>query len=151
MPDQILTFIQEAIITTRDQIVEAIGDQIGIYTFPDPESTTDRAISILGLGSANEVYPPKDTRVTGLEVVLVTLNGLRLEKRLDGLIQTVTTRLILKQFDPTKNTIDPLLKLIKVLDFASDPVRTVPDPMIGNIEVCETQLVHSFYHTDEDF
>jgi hypothetical protein len=149
MADQILNSIKQAIADTRAQIVEAIGDEIGTYDFP--QGGSDSAIAVLGLGSVAEIYPPKDTRVTGLEVVLVTINGIRIEKRLDGLIQNVTTRLILKQFDPTKNTIAPLLKLLSVLDIDSDPVRTVPDPLIGNIEVTEAQIVHSFYSTDDNY
>ncbi|PHJ69142.1 hypothetical protein VF14_03125 [Nostoc linckia z18] len=139
----ILPQIQSALVTLRSQIVTALALEIGTYTFPD--GTTDPAIAVLGLGSAVEIYPPKDTSVTGLEVVLVTLNSIRIEQRLDGIIQNIITQVFLKQFDTSKNTITPLFKLLSVIDIDGDPIRTVSDPYIGNIETCQMQILHSFY------
>jgi hypothetical protein len=139
----ILPQIQSALVTLRSQIVTALALEIGTYTFPD--GSTDPAIAVLGLGSAVEIYPPKDTSVTGLEVVLVTLNSIRIERRLDGIIQNIITQVFLKQFDTSKNTITPLFKLLSVIDIDGDPIRTVSDPYIGNIETCQMQILHSFY------
>ncbi|MFN6472608.1 MAG: hypothetical protein RMY36_023445 [Nostoc sp. SerVER01] len=139
----ILPHLQSALVTLRSQIVTALALEIGTYTFPD--GTTDPAIAILGLGSATEIYPPKDTTVAGLEVVLVTLNSIRIQQRLDGIVQNVITQIFLKQFDTSKNTIAPLLKLLSVIEIDGDPIRTVTDPYIGNIETCQMQILHSFY------
>ncbi|MFN6475239.1 hypothetical protein [Nostoc sp. DedQUE07] len=143
----ILPELQSALATTRSKIVDALAGEIGIYTFPD--GTTDPAIALLGLGSNVEVYPPQGTTVTGgLEVVLVTLNSVRIEQRLDGIVQNVVTQIVLRQYDVSKSTINPLFKLLSALDVAGDPIRTISDPFIGNIETCEIQILHSFYTGD---
>ncbi|AUB37411.1 hypothetical protein COO91_03356 [Nostoc flagelliforme CCNUN1] len=143
----ILPELQAALAATRSEIVDALADEIGTYTFPD--GTTDPAIALLGLGSNVQVYPPQGTSVTGgLEVVLVTLNSVRIESRLDGIIQNIVTQIILRQYDVSKSTIAPLFKILSVLDIAADPIRTVSDPYIGNIETCEIQILHSFYTGD---
>ncbi|MEH2102565.1 MAG: hypothetical protein V7K76_23000 [Nostoc sp.] len=143
----ILPELQSALATSRSKIVTALAGEIGTYTFPD--GTTDPAIALLGLGSNVEVYPPVGTSVAGgLEVVLVTLNSVRVGQRLDGIIQSVVTQIILRQYDVSKSTIEPLFKLLSVLDITGDPIRTISDPFIGNIETCEMQILHSFYTGD---
>ncbi|MEH2467853.1 hypothetical protein [Nostoc sp.] len=143
----ILPELQSVLARVRSTIVTALAGEIGTYTFPD--GTTDPAIALLGLGSNVTTYPPAGTTVTsGLEVVLVTLNSVRIQQRLDGIIQDVVTQIILRQYDVTKSTIAPLFKLLSVLDLAGDPIRTISDPFIGNIEVCEMQIIHSFYTGD---
>ncbi|MHC5897577.1 hypothetical protein [Nostoc sp.] len=143
----ILPELQSALATTRSKIVDALAGEIGTYTFPD--GTTDPAIALLGLGSNVAIYPPQGTSVTGgLEVVLVTLNSIRIENRLDGIIQSIVTQIILRQYDVSKSTISPLFKILSVLDIAGDPIRTIIDPFIGNIETCEMQVLHSFFTGD---
>ncbi|MHC5755551.1 MAG: hypothetical protein ACYTXF_33900 [Nostoc sp.] len=144
----ILPELQSALTAIRTKIVDALAGEIGTYTFPD--ATTDPAIAMLGLGSNVVVYPPQGTTVTGgLEVVLVTLNSVRIQQRLDGIIQNVVTQIVLRQYDVSKNTISPLFKLLSVLDdISGDPTRTISDPFIGNIETCEIQILHSFYTGD---
>lgn len=143
----ILPQLQSALAITRSTIVTALAGEIGTYTFPD--STTDPAIAMLGLGSNVAIYPPQGTTVTGgLEVVLITLNSVRIQQRLDGIVQEVVTQIVLKQFDVSKDTITPLFKLLSVLDINGDPIRSVSDPFIGNIEVCDIQILHSFYTGD---
>ncbi|MEH2070011.1 MAG: hypothetical protein V7K47_17930 [Nostoc sp.] len=139
----ILPELQSTLLALRSQIVTALAFEIGTYTFPD--DTTDPAIAMLGLGSGVEIYPPQGTTVTGLEVVLVTLNSIRIEQRLDGIVQNVVTQIFLKQFDTSKNIIVPLFKLLNVIDIDGNPIRTVSDPYIGNIETCQMQILHSFY------
>lgn len=143
----ILPELQSALATVRSKIVTALFSEIGTYTFPD--GVTDPAIAILGLGSNVAIYPPQGTTVTGgLEVVLVTLNSIRIEQRLDGIVQNIVTQIFLKQYDVSKGTIDSLFKILSVLDITGDPIRTISDPFLGNIEVCEMQILHSFYTSD---
>ncbi|MEH1780409.1 MAG: hypothetical protein V7L26_15090 [Nostoc sp.] len=141
----ILPELQAAIFQVRSEVVAAIEGEIGTYTFPGGV-TTDPAIAVLGLGSEVTVYPPLGTTVAGgLEVVFVTLNSIRIEQRLDGIVQNVVTQILLKQYDTTKSTIPALFKLLSVLNIIGDPIRTLSDPFVSNIEVCQVQILHSFY------
>jgi hypothetical protein len=140
----ILPDLQAAILEIRSQVVEALAGDIGTYTFPG--GGTDPAIAILGLGSEVTIYPPLGTTVAGgLEVVFVTLNSIRIEQRLDGIVQNVVTQISLKQYDITKSTIPALFKLLSVLNIIGDPIRTLSDPFVSNIEVCQVQILNSFY------
>jgi hypothetical protein len=143
--DVLLKEIQLVLPQLRSTIENTLGDEIGVYEFPN-DSGKDKAIAVLGLGAdRGGEYPPRETKVTGLEVTIYTAQGVRIERRLDGIIQTLVTVITLKQFDQQKNTLKPLLRLLDVLDIARDPIRTLRDPYLGNIEVCQIETSHSFY------
>lgn len=147
MTDSILNDINSIVANLRATIELTLGDEIGTYLFPNNE--TDKAIALLGLGAdrAGE-YPPQGTKITGLEVILYTGQTLRIERRLGGFIQSPSTVITLKQFDVTKNTLNSLFLLLGVLDVARDPIRTLRDPYLGNVEVCQIEVVNPLYSED---
>ncbi|HLO87633.1 MAG TPA: hypothetical protein VK203_21870 [Nostocaceae cyanobacterium] len=151
MSNDILELLQPELLKLRNEIAQVLAGEIGTYTFHD--GSTAQAIALLGLGTeVNREYPPPGTTVTnGLEVVIYTANQIDIKPSLDGFTQNIVSGILLKQYNPGKDTVRPMLKLMGAIDIAGNPIRTMPDSYLGNIETMQLNFIHSFYTTNEEY
>jgi hypothetical protein len=151
MTNDILELIRPELLKLRNEIAQVLAGEIGTYTFHD--GSTAQAIAVIGLGTeANKEYPPPGTTVTnGLEVVIATGNQINIQPSLDGFTQNIVSGILLKQYNPSKDTVKPMLKLLGIIDISGNPIRTMPDPYLGNIETMQLNFIHSFYSTNEEY
>ncbi len=123
----------ESIKRLRSEIETALADKLGIYTFPN--GIKERAIAV-DLGN----YPPKNTKIEGLEVVITPYK----EINSMGLLNNFSDfefyhEILLKQWQTTPSTdlIDSII-IIRTL-FGSNiqvGIRTLRLDDISTIESC---------------
>jgi hypothetical protein len=110
---------------------------LGTYTFAD--GSTDPAIAVEGLGTeaGEDAYPPANTRVTGLEVVIVPAEDIPIESTLDGYIQTYRHVVVLKQWSTGENLTLKAFHLLKQAlwnIFSGSAIRQLPNSRLETIE-----------------
>lgn len=134
------------LVSLRDAFQAALGDQLGTYTFPDPNSPTAPAITI---DYGNNTSVPKGTDVAGLECVIVFRPEVPLEPMLAGTFkETYSVNVLLKQWDVEADTIEALNRVLNALILLTDwglktgsIVRQLPLPAMNNIETVTLTLM----------
>ena len=117
------------------RILESIGDLLGEYTFSNKLKEKAIAIDVGGK------YPPKDTKTTGLECVIIPQSELSASWMLgDGVALEIAHRIELKQWD-LKEPNKQLMNAVQVLAiaFGNDldiGPRLIPVDELGIIESC---------------
>lgn len=82
----------------RERIIKVLASQLGVYTFAN--NTSVPAIAI----ASNRPYPQPGTNITGLEVVVYPRISTNLSSLLGGTLLEHESRLVLNQWDLTKDT-----------------------------------------------
>jgi len=82
----------------RERIIKVLASQLGVYTFAN--NTSVPAIAI----ASNRPYPQPGTNITGLEVIVYPRISTNLSSLLGGTLLEHESRLVLNQWDLTKDT-----------------------------------------------
>lgn len=130
------------VVDLKGRILESIGDLLGQYTFSN--GLKDKAIAV----DVGGKYPPKNTKITGLECVIVPQTELSAFWMLgSGVGLEVAHRIELKQWDfekPNRQLMDAVKRL--AITFGRDleiGPRLAPINELGNIESCS--MVYTNY------
>lgn len=118
----------------KERILESIVDLLGEYTFANGLKEKAIAVDIGGK------YPPKNTKISGLECVIVPQSELSASWMLgSGVSLEVSHRIELKQWDEKPNRQLMIAVQRLVITFGSDlnvGPRLAPIDKLGNIESC---------------
>lgn len=125
----------------KAQILDSIGDLLGQYTFNNGLKETAIAVDVGGK------YPPKNTKISGLECVIVPQTDLSASWMLGkGVSMEITHRIELKQWDfekPNRQLMDAVQKL--AVSFGGDleiGPRLAPVDSLGIIESCSMKYTN---------
>ena len=93
----------------RARILECMGDIIGTYSFEQGDIVPAIAIDDKG------IYPPAGTKVQGLEVSIIPAVAANSKPLIGGRLIDHQSKLILKQWDSTGDTLEATIRLTGVL------------------------------------
>lgn len=123
------------ILELRDKIIEKLGTELGVYTFSNNQKIP--AVTI----ASNRLYPPPGTLIEGLEAIIYPYIGSSRKNFLGSILIEKETRLILNQWDTTKDTI--VAHDLLLLNFADILQRIGPRLLAdGNRQTIESQVFY---------
>lgn len=134
-------------INLRSHLTTILSDSIGTYTFKS--GSVSPAIAVIPDSKYGYGYPPTNTTVTGIEVVIIRPSPTTV-MLLGGFKSRLSWQIYLKQWDKTKHLEQATNALITGLDklgyaFES-PVRVIPNEKSGGIESVGL-VVYEFSHS----
>lgn len=131
-------------IEIRQIIEQALGNLLGTYTLPNGVPVP--AIAVLPDPRLGYHYPPTNTQVTGLEVVILLDSGLESRPLTGGHnLTTSVVKIQLKQWDQSSNLVPAIEALIVAFGGGLQVgPRLLPLDKLGNIETCDCTLAQSF-------
>ena len=135
----------DSLKTLRTILENALADKLGTYTFPNGLKEKAIAVDIGGK------YPPSDTKIEGLEVVITPYTDIESNGLNNGYADLEFAHEInLKQWNP-KPSLDLMECVARVRSLLGNSVeigpRLIPLDELGNIESCKIiYLERRFIH-----
>jgi len=134
------------LIGLRTAIETALSDELGIYVFPNGQTTP--AI-VLSMGT--DTSPIVGTKAEGLECVLVFRPDVPLRPLMGNAFEeTYTVQILLKQWSAEQNTLGALSKILETMitlpgwSLQGGSVRRqIPIVELGNIEILSMVLTQT--------
>lgn len=129
-----MTFDLNATIKTlRDDIVTALGSDLGTYTLPGGVSKDAIAVD-----DGTGIYPPQGTEVSGLEAIILIQSDINVAPLIQGQLWTYENRIAVKQWGEgdTISAVNTIVnQLFQINCQVTNIVRIPKNPVVGSIEI----------------